>query len=287
MDLGNYSSKLEPFLLIGKSIKGAAAAKLIHDATSAPGVFLENSEQHAKAFALLQLFAFRTYHDYLQHKDLYPTLNAAQVTKLKHLSIVSLATERRIIPYSELLSALDMPNVRELEDLIIDAIYLDLLRGKLDQNESQLEVEYIMGRDLAPGSLESVLTALQDWASVTTSVLATLDDKIAQVARDAAATRAQRQQEEEALKMAVHEISEKQKIQETKNSSSTIRRVPPSYDREPHADMMDVDEPPEAVMKGRNRNLPLFLIVPLDTGLTSRYRAPMESMIKQRKRNRM
>lgn len=32
--------KLEPFLLMAKSAKGAGAAKLIQDATSAPGVFV-------------------------------------------------------------------------------------------------------------------------------------------------------------------------------------------------------------------------------------------------------
>ena len=56
-----------------------------------------------------------------------------------------------------------MPSIRELEDLIIDAIYLDILRGKLDQKEQQLEVEYTMGRDLEPGKIESVLAALNDW----------------------------------------------------------------------------------------------------------------------------
>lgn len=41
MDLGsNFASKLEPYLLMSKSAKGAAAAKLIQDATSAPGVFV-------------------------------------------------------------------------------------------------------------------------------------------------------------------------------------------------------------------------------------------------------
>jgi hypothetical protein len=41
MDLGsNFSAKVEPFLLVAKSVKGAAAAKLIQDATSAPGVFV-------------------------------------------------------------------------------------------------------------------------------------------------------------------------------------------------------------------------------------------------------
>jgi len=69
----------------------------------------------------------------------------------------------KILPYSDLLKALDMPTIRELEDLIIDAIYLDILRGKLDQKEQQLEVEYTMGRDLEPGKLEEVLKALQSW----------------------------------------------------------------------------------------------------------------------------
>lgn len=56
-----------------------------------------------------------------------------------------------------------MPNVRELEDLIIDAIYQDILQGKLDQKEEQLEVEYTMGRDVEPGKVEELLKALQNW----------------------------------------------------------------------------------------------------------------------------
>lgn len=41
MDLGAaFLAKLEPFLLMSKSAKGAAAAKLILDATSSPGVFV-------------------------------------------------------------------------------------------------------------------------------------------------------------------------------------------------------------------------------------------------------
>ncbi|THH31586.1 hypothetical protein EUX98_g2628 [Antrodiella citrinella] len=41
MELGaTTTAKLEPFLLMSKSAKGAAAAKLVQDATSAPGVFV-------------------------------------------------------------------------------------------------------------------------------------------------------------------------------------------------------------------------------------------------------
>ena len=65
-----------------------------------------------------------------------------------------------------------MPSVRELGDLIIDAIYLDIVRGKLDQRAQQFEVEYTMGRDLEPGKLEQLLVALQNWyAPITRFVL--------------------------------------------------------------------------------------------------------------------
>ena len=36
----NASARLEPFLLMAKSARGAAAAKLVQDATSASGVFV-------------------------------------------------------------------------------------------------------------------------------------------------------------------------------------------------------------------------------------------------------
>jgi COP9 signalosome complex subunit 7 len=50
-----------------------------------------------------------------------------------------------------------------LEDLIIDAMYLDIMQGKLDQKEQQLEIEYTMGRDLEPKKVQELLEALQSW----------------------------------------------------------------------------------------------------------------------------
>ncbi|KAJ7080593.1 hypothetical protein B0H15DRAFT_913350 [Mycena belliarum] len=225
MDLGsNFAAKLEPFLLMAKSLKGAAAAKLIADATSAPGVFvfaellemsniqeLGKSDTHSKSLALLELFAYRTYEDYMQNKDAFPPLNAAQTIKLKHLSIVTLASERRILPYPDLLRALDTPTVRELEDLIIDAIYLDILRGKLDQKQAQLEVEYTMGRDLAPGAVDDVLAALRSWADTTAAVLATLDAKLADVAAMGGARRAELADHDKMLQAALREAAERAK----------------------------------------------------------------------------
>jgi COP9 signalosome complex subunit 7 len=61
------------------------------------------------------------------------------------------------------MALLDIPSIRALEDLIIDAIYAELIRGKLDQKGQQFEVQYTLGRDLRPGQLEDLLGALRDW----------------------------------------------------------------------------------------------------------------------------
>lgn len=43
--------------------------------------------------------------------------------KLKHLTILTMATQKKTLPYDELMAELNLKNVRDLEDLIIEAIY--------------------------------------------------------------------------------------------------------------------------------------------------------------------
>ncbi|KAF8308617.1 hypothetical protein DL93DRAFT_2142175 [Clavulina sp. PMI_390] len=191
MSTSTALSKLEPFLLMAKSAKGAAATKLIESATAAPGVFvfaelidtpsiqqLAGNEQFKPHLDLLNLFSYGTYEDYKKNPAGFPHLNEAQLTKLKQLSIVSYSSENRILPYRPLLTQLDIPSIRALEDLIIDAIYAELIRGKFDQKNQHFEVSYSLGRDLRPAQLESLLGALRDWSNRTASVLTSLDNKI-------------------------------------------------------------------------------------------------------------
>ena len=56
-----------------------------------------------------------------------------------------------------------MPTIRELEDLIIDGIYLDLISGRLDQKYQQLEVEYALGRDVEEEKVSVLLDSLREW----------------------------------------------------------------------------------------------------------------------------
>lgn len=82
---------------------------------------------------LLQVFAYHTYREYCVEKqsnpNSLPDLTPLMVTKLRQLSIISLTRNARIIPYDILLKELDIDNLRQLEDLIIESIYANLLKG--------------------------------------------------------------------------------------------------------------------------------------------------------------
>ena len=67
-----------------------------------------------------------------------PLLLFQAETKLRQLTIVALASEKKHIDYDSLLKELHIADVRQLEDLIIDVIYADIIRGKIDQKNKQV-----------------------------------------------------------------------------------------------------------------------------------------------------
>jgi len=224
MDFSAYTAKLEPFLLMSKSAKGAGAAKLVQDATAANGVYvfaqllevpnireLQTSPEHQSSYALLELFAHGTYQDYKAKSSALPPLNQNQITKLKYLSLASMATQSRILAYSALLADLEIATIRELEDLIIDAIYQDIVRGKLDQKEQQFEVELTMGRDLQVSQLPALLEELKNWSRRTAGVIGALDKKIDAVILEEKNAKAHTEHHEAQREAMIAEIQSKSK----------------------------------------------------------------------------
>lgn len=67
------------------------------------------------------------------------------------------------LPYETLLTTLDIANVRALEDLLIEAVFLQALRGKMDQQRACFLVDEVLGRDLSPAMLTDVGQQLEDW----------------------------------------------------------------------------------------------------------------------------
>lgn len=184
------SNPLEQFVLLAKTAKGAAAVGLIKQVLEAPNVYVfgelldmpniqELSAGHnASYLLLLNLFAYGTYRDYKEKKSELPELTPPMLNKLRHLTMVSLATKNKCIPYSVLLEELDIPNLRALEDLIIEVIYADIIHGKLDQKNQQLEVDYAIGRDIRPEAVPEVISVLQDWCSGCEAVLQGIETQI-------------------------------------------------------------------------------------------------------------
>ncbi|XKL65188.1 hypothetical protein PGB90_005274 [Kerria lacca] len=190
MEKQSPNNPLDQFVLLAKGVKGAAAAELIKQTLDAPGVYvfgelldmpsikeLENGH-FSNVYQLLQIFAHGTYKSFLENKDKLPHLSDLQQKKLQHLTIVSLATKMNCIPYSVLLNEVDIKNVRDLEDLIIDAIYADIIRGKLDQKNSYLEVDFAIGRDFKEDDLMNITETLKEWCESCESVLSEVDSEI-------------------------------------------------------------------------------------------------------------
>ncbi|XP_063093692.1 COP9 signalosome complex subunit 7a isoform X1 [Cavia porcellus] len=186
----------EQFLLLAKSAKGAALATLIHQVLEAPGVYVfgelldmpnvrELAESDfASTFRLLTVFAYGTYADYLAEARNLPPLTEAQKNKLRHLSVVTLAAKvkphslSQCIPYAVLLEALALRNVRQLEDLVIEAVYADVLRGSLDQRNQRLEVDYSIGRDIQRQDLSAIARTLQEWCVGCEVVLSGIEEQV-------------------------------------------------------------------------------------------------------------
>lgn len=55
-----------------------------------------------------------------------------------------------MISYETLLSALDLPSIPALEDLLIEGIYASIFSGRLDQKEARVEIVSSIGRDVRP-----------------------------------------------------------------------------------------------------------------------------------------
>jgi len=143
-----------------------------------PNVIALETTPHAPYLHALRMFSQGTYLDYLNKKEYLPELSEPQMKKLQYLTIVSLANKMKRIPYDVLLKELDVDNVRDLEDLIIEAIYSNVVSGELDQHSDYLEVDWTVGRDVGSNDIDNMIDTLQQWCDSCESVLSTVQARI-------------------------------------------------------------------------------------------------------------
>jgi len=143
-----------------------------------PNVIALETTRHAPYLHALRMFSLGTYLDYLHKKEYLPELSEPQMKKLQYLTIVTLANKMKRIPYDVLLKELDVDNVRDLEDLIIEAIDSNVISGELDQHSDYLEVDWTVGRDVGPNDADNMIDTLQQWCESCENVLSTVQARI-------------------------------------------------------------------------------------------------------------
>lgn len=143
-----------------------------------PNVVALESTPHAPYLHVLRLFSQGTYLEYLSRKEDLPELSTLQKKKLQYLTIVSLANKMKRIPYDVLLKELNVNNVRDLEDLILEAHYSRVIICELDQEGGYLEVDSTVGRDVGPSDVDNMIETLQLWCDSCESVLSTVQGRI-------------------------------------------------------------------------------------------------------------
>jgi COP9 signalosome complex subunit 7 len=177
------SQAAQQFLLLAKSVRGSAAVDLVTRVLEHPDIFgfdeflrhellIKTLEQdQPQLLATLTLFAYGTLSDYESNRPRYITLSPLARRKLQLLTLASLAVNVRILPYPLLLKQLQIESVRELEDLIIDGIYAQVIRGKLDQLNSRLSIEFAIARDVNPAAFDRMEDVLDKWCKNCSALL--------------------------------------------------------------------------------------------------------------------
>lgn len=251
--MGEDHQALEQFTLLAKSLKGRAVVGIIQQALSSKRVFvfgellampnvqaLQDTE-HAAYLALLELFAYGSYSQYVSQAEGLPELNAQQTLKLRQLSIVSIAREHKVIPYSLLHQALDVKDVRALEDVIIDTIYAGLVSGKMDQKARLFRVTRAAARDVAVQDVPAMAAKLKQWAQTADSLVAALD-------RNRQLSNQLRQEKKDrtaAFEATVADL--KKNLKDSSDTASDTRGPGAPYDA------MDVDRPKR---RGKRSRMP-------------------------------
>ena len=180
-----HSSELKGFLALAKSARGVAMTSLVtqvldHPAVNVFGELLDmpNVKELASAPAtapsleLLKVFAYGTWKDYRARQSELPPLSDKQTVKLKKLTVVSLATQSKMLSYEVLMRELELPSVRELEDLLIECTYQGLVTGRFDPQAGHLDVFSCAGRDVHPDELPALTSTLLEWHANATGVMA-------------------------------------------------------------------------------------------------------------------
>lgn len=141
----------------------------------------------------------------IAHPNL-PPLSDLQSHKLRQLTLLSLSASPSNLTYPHLLTTLSLPTVRALEDLVISTIYSGLLTAKLNTQTQRVDVSSVSPlRDLRPGSIPALNSALGAWEVRCIAVLDDLENQIKEIKQKALERRKRELRDDGAVEKLVQE----------------------------------------------------------------------------------
>ena len=137
------------FLELAKNFKGNQIEKVIEqileselyitsEFLSCPNIDALKSGN--KYYDTLYLFSMLTYEDYKKSSSKYLSLNNKLLNKLKCVSILEFAKNKKFFDYDFLKKALDIKDNYELEDLLFTLISRELITGKINAKEESVTI---------------------------------------------------------------------------------------------------------------------------------------------------
>ena len=93
-----------------------------------------------KYYDTLYLFSMLTYNDYKKATTKYLPLNPKLLNKLKCVSILELAKEKKYLEYSYLKNSFDIKTNFELEELLFNLISRELICGKVNSKNENVSI---------------------------------------------------------------------------------------------------------------------------------------------------
>lgn len=197
---------MSQFVILAQTATGRACEALARQALDHSGIFVFGelldcpnvqamgaNPEGQRLLELLRIFSCGTYAEYRARAAELPELTAPQRRKLQLLTVVSLATKAKCIGFAELQAAVDMSTTRELEALLIEAVYQNLIVGKMDQENQCLIVESCACRDCRPEDLDYIIETLGTWHESASHLLTSLDGMIRYSHESAEKSRASRE----------------------------------------------------------------------------------------------
>ena len=74
---------------------------------------------------------------------------------------IKLASKNKTLFYEDLFRELDLKTEIDLEEIVIEMIYQDLLVCKIDQRSREIQVTSCKGRDIKPGQVNEIKKGLR------------------------------------------------------------------------------------------------------------------------------